>query len=362
MTNVRRFRIVGLMSGTSMDGVDVALIETDGRDHIHRLGGAVYPYPVDIKEKLMACVRDRGANWTLRRAATTAITEAHIHAVRALLETRGADPESVDLIGFHGHTVDHCPAEGRTVQIGDADRLAGATGIDVVCDFRQADVLEGGHGAPLAPVYHRALTLDLIKPVAVLNIGGIANLTWIGHTAPLLACDTGPGNAPIDDWVRSHGRGDFDTDGRIAASGKVNDTVLQTMLADSWFDLRGPKSLDRGDVSFGAVEKLSLEDGAATLTALAAHTVAKVARGLPEMPHRLLVTGGGRRNPVLMRHLAMALKAPVQPVEAIGLDGDLLEAELMAYLAARHRLSLALTYPETTGVRVPMTGGRFVPA
>ena len=340
---------IGLMSGTSMDGVDAALLETDGEDAVRPLGFVSLPY----RETEQAAIRAAlgAGDGEKVRIARTVVTEAHIRAVFRLLEKTGA--RRVTAIGFHGHTLDHRPQDRFTLQVGDAARLARETGIPVVADFRSADVAAGGQGAPLAPVYHRARLAGEACPIAVLNIGGVANVTWIGRDGAMLAFDTGPGNALIDDWCRRHTGKPMDRDGRLAAQGHVDEEALERLLDNPYFAARPPKSLDRQSFSSAPVAALSPADGAATLTAFTAAAVARAP--LPEPPRRWIVSGGGRRNPVLMA----ALPGPAEPAEALGWDGDALEAEAFAYLAARKLRNLPASFPGTTGCPAPMTAGRL---
>jgi anhydro-N-acetylmuramic acid kinase len=265
----------------------------------------------------------------------------------------------VDLVGFHGHTILHRPAERRTLQIGDGALLAGRLGLDVVGDFRSADVAAGGEGAPLAPLYHAALAAALPKPIAVLNIGGVANVTWIGGPEEILAFDTGPGNALIDDWVRRLTGSAADLDGVLARAGAVSAAHVENFLASSFFDRLPPKSLDRDDFRDVLPTGLSLEDGAATLTEMTAAAVAAAGRHFPAPAEQWLVTGGGRHNPALMEALRRRLDVPVRPVEAVGWHGDALEAQAFAYLAVRSVFGLPLSLPSTTGVPRPTCGGRL---
>ncbi len=340
---------IGLMSGTSMDGVDAALLETDGEDAVRPLGFVSLPYSEAERAAIRAALG--AGNERKVRAAGTVVTDAHIRAVLRLLAETGA--QDVRAIGFHGHTLDHRPQDRFTLQVGDAARLARETGLPVVADFRSADVAAGGQGAPLAPVYHRARLAGEARPIAVLNIGGVANVTWIGRDGGMLAFDTGPGNALLDDWCRRHTGEPMDRDGRLAAEGRVDESVLKQLLNNPYFAAPPPKSLDRQSFSSVPVEALSPADGAATLTAFTAAAVARAP--LPEPPRRWIVSGGGRRNPVLMA----ALPGPAEPAEALGWDGDALEAEAFAYLTARRLRNLPASFPGTTGCPAPRTAGRL---
>ena len=346
-------RALGLMSGTSMDGIDVALIETDGRERLAAGPALTLPYPADFRERLRGVLGGAG------RVAEVEAELTRLHA-RAVAEFRGRHPaEPIEIVGFHGHTILHRPAERRTWQIGDGALLARLTGIDVVADFRSADVAAGGEGAPLAPLYHAALAARFEKPIAVLNIGGVANVTWIGGDGAVIAFDTGPGNAPIDDWARRHTGEAADLDGALARAGRASASHVARFLEHPYFARRPPKSLDRDDFRDAAPEGLSPPDGAATLTEMTAAAVRAALPHFPAPPRQWLVCGGGRHNPAVMAALARALAAPVRPVEAAGWDGDALEAQAFAYLAVRSALGLPLSLPSTTGAPRPMRGGRF---
>ena len=371
-------RALGLMSGTSMDGIDLALIETDGENQVIRGQHGSSEYPPDFRDRLRCALEDaRGLTDRNARPGCLAevereLTERHAEAVSHFLAEHGIASSQVDVIGFHGQTVLHRAAQlsssgemsrAFTVQLGDGRRLAAMTGIDVVYDIRAADVAAGGQGAPLAPAYHRALAARLPhRPVAFLNIGGIANVTWIGEDGRLIAFDTGPGNALLDDWMLRHTGRACDVDGALARSGKADEEVLRRYLMDAYFERPVPKSLDRNDFTLEPVKDLAPADGAATLALLTATAVARGLSWLPAPPALWLITGGGRRNKHLMELLAWHLEAPVAPVEAVDLDGDSMEAEAWAYLAVRSLKRLPITYPGTTGVAQPLTGGVLVSA
>jgi anhydro-N-acetylmuramic acid kinase len=350
-------RAIGLMSGTSLDGVDAAWVETDGHS-IQGFGPTLtIPYDDALRRDLRAILdvaSDLAPDDSGLLDAERRLTAVHARAVKAVGQT-------ADVVGFHGQTILHQPDRRRTWQIGDASMLAIETGLPVAFDFRSADVAAGGQGAPLAPSYHAALARDLPKPLVVLNIGGVANVTWIGEDEALLAFDTGPGNGPLDDWAERHTGQRFDRDGALARSGRVNMAVLQHLLAHPYFSRTPPKSLDRLDfamsLSASGVNALSAADGAATL---AAFTVQAIVRSpLPAAPRRWLVCGGGRRNPILMEGLRRALGVPVDGVDELGWDGDALEAQCFGFLAARVLAGLPLSFPGTTGVSAPLAGGQI---
>jgi anhydro-N-acetylmuramic acid kinase len=355
-------RALGLMSGTSMDGIDVALLATDGNRELQHGPAAAFPYPSEVRLRLRTALgeakalarrEDRpGAMRELERDLTLLNAEA----VKRFLAANGVDRGTVDLIGYHGQTVLHDPARAMTVQLGDGGLLAEQTGLDVVFDMRAADVAAGGQGAPLVPIYHRALAVQLaMLPAAFVNIGGVANVTWIGDR--IIAFDTGPGNALIDDWMLKHTGDAQDVDGACAKRGSVHDEVVTTLLTNNYFGALPPKSLDRNDFSAAPVAGLPLEDGAATLTAFTAASIAKAREHMPIEPRVWVVCGGGRKNRTLMSMLASNVANAVVPAEALGFNGDFIEAEAWAYLAVRSLLGLPLTYPDTTGVPQPLTGG-----
>ena len=346
------------MSGTSLDGIDAALVETDGATISHLGPWLTTAYDADLRERLRGCLGATGPVDDVVRD----VTLAHAEAVRALLTGSDAEAGDIRVLGFHGHTIDHRPAVGVTRQIGDGALLAAETGIDVVADFRAADVAAGGEGAPFAPLYHAALFRDMEKPVCVLNVGGVANLTWIGDDDAIVAFDTGPGNALIDDWVRRHTGDAMDTDGALAASGTAHAAVVAAYLADPYFTRLPPKSIDRLDFTLDHVAGLTPADGAASLVAVTCAAIARAVDHLPAPPKRWLVTGGGRHNPVIMAGLAAMTAAPVEPVERVGWSGDALEAQAFAFLAMRSLAGLPLSLPTTTGVATPMAGGRIFAA
>lgn len=352
---------IGLMSGTSLDGVDAALIETDGEAFVRPVAFRGQSYSDGDRAQLseatvLALTYHRPHHGPEIAAATDLITRTHAGAVRDLLEQAGVPACEVGVVGFHGQTVAHRPDRGWTWQIGDGKALAEAIGIDVVADFRSADVAAGGQGAPLLPIYHQALASGLGGPVAVLNLGGVGNITLVGG-GELIAFDTGPANGLVDSWVEETTGARYDTDGALAASGHVHEDVLAAMLDHTFFDQPAPKSLDRNDFTIQPARGLSPADGAATLTAFTAASVAAAFEHLPGRPRRLLVAGGGRRNPTMLRMIAAYAGLITEPAEALGWNGDATEAEGFAYMAVRSLEGLPISFPGTTGAPRPMTGG-----
>lgn len=354
--------VMGYMSGTSLDGVDVALIETDG-ERIEAFGPtALIAFSSVERGAIEQATRDalvwngHGAEPPSFGEAATVIERLHVRAGERVIAQAGRRPE---LIGFHGQTLLHRPERQLSVQIGDPQILADALGVRVVAQMRQADLRAGGQGAPLVPAYHAALAkrLELEAPVAFLNVGGVANLTWIGADGTLIAFDTGPGNGLIDQLVQAHGAGRYDDGGRFAAAGRVDTDILAKLLSHDHFRGSGAKSLDRYDFPLDWTAACSLEDAAATLTAFTADAVALAVRDLPAPPGIWIVCGGGGHNPVLMAALRDRLGA-CRTADDVGLRSDFVEAEAMAFLAARSIRGLPLTFPGTTGVAEPLIGGQ----
>jgi anhydro-N-acetylmuramic acid kinase len=352
---------LGLMSGTSLDGIDAALVQTDG-ESIHAFGPwLTLPFSDAERASLREAVHGRGDMLKVEHA----LTLRHAEAVKALLEKAGMTKHDVHVIGFHGQTVIHRPAEHLTWQIGDGALLAEKTGIDVVCDFRRRDMAAEGEGAPLVPLYHAALARQMQLPIAVLNIGGIANVTWIGRSEgasssimdlDIMAFDTGPGNVLLNEWALAATGEACDRDGRMALSGKPDATLVERLLADEFFERTPPKSLDRNYFTFDALRSLSREDGAATLVEFTAAAVARAAAFFPMPARQWFVSGGGRHNPALMKALSQRLQQ-VYPVESLGWVGDALEAQAFAFLAVRSLKGLPISLPTTTGARKAVTGG-----
>ena len=354
---------IGLMSGTSLDGIDAALIETDGEGEVRPLAFRGEPYSDAAREQLAAATAlaltfDRPRASPDIVAAGELIDRTHAFAVHKLLRDAGVAAADVAVIGYHGQTVAHRPDRGWTWQIGDGAVLARATGIAVVSDMRSADVAAGGQGAPLLPIYHAALTAGLERPVAVLNLGGVGNVTFVGVDGALVAFDTGPANGLIDSWVEAETGARYDADGALAASGHVDEAVLTAMLDHPYFAAPSPKSLDRNDFTIQPARGLSAADGAATLTAFTAATVAEALDQLPARPKRLIVAGGGRHNPTLLRMIGERTGIAPEASDTLGWDGDAMEAEGFAYMAVRTLKGLPISFPGTTGVPQPLPGGR----
>lgn len=353
--------VVGTISGTSADGIDLAEIETDGTK-VSRFGPAeTMAYRPETRQQVLEAAARKGTHRAGWSELAKAVTQDHETAIRSFLDLQDLRP---DAVVFHGQTVWHDPKAGETVQLGDPQALADALRLPVIGDVRLADMKAGGEGAPLVPAYHRALARTIAstatggqrEPLCFLNIGGVSNLTYIDGE-DLRAFDIGPGNALLDDWIRRHGVGDFDAGGAICARGQVQEARLRQALDHPFLAAPGPKSLDRYSFSAAFAEGLGLEDGAATLLAFTARAIASSEQLLPRVPRLWIVCGGGRHNPVLMRALKDQLAGEVAASDAFQIDGDALEAQAMAFLGARLLAGLPTTYPETTGAAHPVVGG-----
>ncbi len=353
--------VLGTMSGTSLDGVDAAMLRCDGQ-RIAEFGPKAYRA---YSEAERATLRAGFGKWP---------GQSGVAAAAEVVETAHAELLSrfsgYDLIGFHGQTLAHDPGAGRTHQAGDGAVLAQALGKSVVWDFRSNDVAMGGQGAPLAPFFHFACAqyMQADQPLAILNLGGVGNVTWIDPRLPapeaagaLLAFDTGPANAPINDLMQRRRGLAQDLGGALAAAGRVDQALVEAFLAQGYFHKIPPKSLDRDDFAgfYAKTAALSDADAAATLTAIAAACVAQAAQFFPAPVAQLLVAGGGRHNGALMAELAARLPCAVRPIEAAGFDGDMLEAQAFGFLAARVVAGLPTSCASTTGVAAAIGGGKI---
>jgi len=361
------------MSGTSMDGIDVAMITSDGDGIVERGPSSEFPFDSKIRRQIemglvaARCMgKDRDARPDVLAKLEHDLTVLHVAAVTRFIGSHNLNPDDIDVIGFHGQTVLHWPEAALTVQLGDGPLLARQTGIDVVCDMRAADMVAGGQGAPLVPVYHRALARSLSpevlaeRPVAFVNIGGISNITYVPESGDLIAFDTGPGNALIDQWVQARANISYDKGGEIAKSGQIVEPLLRHYLASPYFQQSLPKSLDRSEFLPPRDEGLSLADGARTLAQITARSIFAAIDHLPEAPKLWIICGGGRKNEVIMsdlKNIAESGGGKVITAEEAGFNGDAMEAEAFAYLAIRSLKGLPLTFPGTTGCNTATRGG-----
>lgn len=363
---------VGLMTGTVLDGnIDIAMLKTDG-ETISEFGPYVLaPYQDDVRRLLEQALNEArswnfdGPEPAIFAEAELALTQAQSEAVRRFVADSGMAMGDIGVVGFHGQSVLHrAPTQDRfgdTRQLGDGQLMHEMLGVKVAYDFRTADIRAGGQGAPLAPIYHQALLrrLGAKGDIAVLNLGGVANITWWDGAGRIEAFDTGPANAPINDFVKAQGYGEMDRDGLLAFKGKVDEARLAKLLEHPYLTAPWPKSLDRFGFLASMADGLNLEDGAATLTAFTAGAVGKALDLLPQRPSKLIVCGGGRRNPALMHMLEQRAGVEAVNSDAVGWRGDAVEAECFGFLAARVLRGLPISFPSTTGAPQPMTGGRI---
>lgn len=363
MTEVSSLLALGLMSGTSADGIDAALVETDGL-YITSFGATNFiPYPEEVKSKILELSGQPVGSKT--HLLERLVTELHGKAVKALIEKARLKPSDIDIIGFHGQTLFHQPPQkkgeiGTTHIIGNGQLLASLTGIPVIDQFRLNDIAHGGQGAPFVPIFHAALTRNLAKPLALLNIGGVSNITWLGSKEDqLLGFDIGPGNGLIDEWIRANSNLPWDEKGKLAALGQVHQNFIEKWLSHTYFNQLPPKALDRKTFKsyLEDIKFLSLEDGAATLTAFTAAALEKALSYLPEKPLKWIVSGGGTHNETLLKMIEEKIQQPLQKASYLGWDGDALEAQAFAFLAVRSLKGLPLSYPGTTGAPYPLIGG-----
>ena len=360
------YTVLGLMSGTSLDGIDIALIKTDGENLVERGPSATFPYSAEQQEALRQAlhealtITERTQRPGRLHEIEWALTDWHCDAIKAFCANHGITNADLDLVSFHGQSVLHRPAQKLTVQLGNGEQMAKVLRVPVAFDLRAADVAAGGQGAPLVPAYHRALAAQLkASPVAFVNIGGVGNITWVGANAAMLAFDTGPGNAMLNDWAMQHLGLPQDTDGALAKRGKVNESVLSLALASPYFTAKPPKSLDRNSFAGVNMNGLSPEDGAATLVAFTGQSILLSLNWLPTAPQQIIGCGGGRHNPTLMSYLLSHNRSFITAEQA-GFNGDAMEAEAWAYLGVRCLLGLPITFPTTTRAPQEMTGGVIV--
>lgn len=355
MSKKQHYVAIGLMSGTSADGVDAALITTDGEDFVDFHGGVTLHYDEELRSRVLDASQHNVPLEELLRLERD-LTLFHVDAVAAMEKQLGAKAAAATVIGFHGHTVRHIPGEGITIQLGNPWLLADRTGKPVVSDFRRRDMAKGGQGAPLVSLFHQALFRDSAQPTVVLNLGGVANVTWLGPDGTIIAGDSGPGCGLLDEWSQEMAGLSHDINGQLALKGKVREEIVRDALSAEFFQKPLPRSADRFEFDHVDVSGLSVEDGAATLCAVTVEAIANAVALTPGPPAVLWVTGGGVHHPVIMQMLADRFDE-VRTIDERGLSPDTLEAECFAWLAVRHHRGLPLSIPETTGCSEPTTGG-----
>lgn len=362
-TNLRPLWAIGLESDTAISGIDAALIRTDGVDIFERGITLSRPYSPAMRDAIAAVLGEQGQqNFEYLKQVEEELTEHHISVVKELLDMQDMSPRQIDVIGFSGHTVLNRPAQKLSVQIGNAQKMLDAFGIPVVNRFYQTDLLSGGQGGPIFPVYYEALSRKLPKPLVIFSIGGIASVTYIGQNGELIAFDAGPGNILIDKWMQERLGAEMDFDGLWAAKGQIDERLLHKLMQHPSILKEPPKALERQDFNtlLTDVDGSSVADGTATLTAFTTQTLVEACeKYLPEMPAQYIVTGGGAYNPTMVKYLKQHLNASVQTADEIGWDAMCLDAQSFAFLAVRSLFGLPISYPTTTGVEFPISGGKI---
>ncbi|MAR79299.1 MAG: anhydro-N-acetylmuramic acid kinase [Rhodospirillaceae bacterium] len=357
--NSKIFTSIGLMSGTSLDGVDAAIIKTDGKNFIE-LGPAItLEYSKNFRSSLFSVINSKNKNKQEVSDIEFELTKYHADIIKSLLKLNKLSSKNIDIIGFHGQTILHNPEEKISLQIGDPIQLANELKINVVNDMRSADIIAGGEGAPLVPIYHYQCFKNFNLPLAILNIGGVSNITWIGLN-DLVAFDSGPGNSLINDWVKNTLNLEYDDLGSIANRGKPYSDLVNEVLSNNFFKKTPPKSLDRNYFNYRLIPKtLTPADGAATAVDIIVKSIKISEKYMPVLPKMLLVCGGGRKNELIMSKLSSSLSYPVKNIDETGFRGDFIEAEAFAYLAVRKIKNLPTSFPKTTGCRIPTCGGKI---
>lgn len=355
---------VGLESDTAISGIDVAFIKTDGVDIYERRKCFSRPYSPMMREAIHSVLGPNGQkDQEYLKSVEDLLTQEHIKAVQELMDSLDISPRQIDVIGFSGHTIFNRPSEKISVQIGDDEQMFKAFGIPVVSRFYQADLLSGGQGAPIFSVYYEALARELPKPLVIFSIGGISSLTFIGENGELIAFDVGVGNMLLDRWMQEKLGAEMDFDGLWAAKGNVNERLLHKLMQHKSIKRQPPKALERTDFEdcLQDVEGCSIADGAATLTAFTCEAlIDAVQKFLPVSPTLFIVTGGGAYNPSMIKYLRQRLSGEVKTAEEIGWDSMCIDAESFAFLAVRSLHGLPFTYPTTTGVPFPLSGGKIL--
>ena len=354
---------LGLMSGTSVDGVDASIIKSDGEQFLEIIDDIYVKYDDHFKVKLKKIIdscysKDEFNNLSNSiKDIEKEITLFHDQACKLIIKKNRNI--KIDIIGFHGQTILHKPQEGYSIQIGDSQLLSKLTNTTVVSNFRENDILNGGQGAPLSPLYHH-LILSKIKsnlPSAVVNIGGISNITYVENENKIKSFDTGPGNYLIDKWVKMNSKMEFDDKGQLAKSGKSNEIILEKFLSNQYYKKKLPKSLDVKDFNLNDLSKSSLEDGCATLSMLTVKSICMAINSFSITPNKILFSGGGRKNDFIITNIKKIIKESIHLIDEFNFDGDFIESQAFAYLAIRSYLKKFITFPTTTGAKKPSLGG-----
>ncbi len=359
----KNFYSLGLMSGTSIDGIDASIIRSDGEQFLEIIDDVYLKYDTKLRDKLKrtidSCFSKTQFIKLFRNIKEVEKEMTIFHAKASNLLIKKNKKINVDLIGFHGQTIIHKPKEGYSIQIGNSHLLSKMTNKTVVSNFREKDILYGGNGAPLTPLYHKLLSskIKLNFPIAFINIGGISNITYLENKKKLISFDTGPGNYLIDQWIKSKSKMNYDNKGLIAQSGSLKKNILKKFLNDSYYNKKPPKSLDVKDFDLVDLNKLSLKDGCRTLSMLTVESICKSIYKLKKIPKNILFSGGGRKNQFIIDKIRNKINTRVYLIDEFNFDGDFIESQAFAYLAIRSFLKKVITLPETTGVKKPCSGG-----
>ena len=361
---------IGLMSGTSTDGIDASIIKSDGEDILELLGDFFFPYELKIRSKIRELkekidkVSDLDTHTKEITILEKEITLLHSHVVNLLIKKLKINKFKIDLVGMHGHTIFHSFLDKETNQLGDGKLLSRLTGLNVVCDFRTNDIKNGGQGAPLVPIFHKLLQkkLKLKTPIIFVNIGGISNLTYINEFNEIISFDSGPGNFLIDKLLqlKSNSKIQFDKNGEIAFKGKIDKTILDSYLSDSYYESLPPKSLDVNDFNLSTVRGLSLENSITTLSELTAKTIVNSLNFFSSSPKQIILCGGGRKNKYIYERIEKLSNIATLSIDEFKMNGDFIESQAFAYLAIRSFLKKSISFPKTTGVSKPSTGGKLI--
>ena len=370
MLNSKNFFSLGLMSGTSADGIDIALLETDGKNKIRLGPNDYYPFSKSFTKKIKSIFSKKINFKKLKNKKRIDeieddFTKLNFLIIKKFLKKNKISRKSIHAIGFHGQTISHNPSKGYSWQIGDSQKLANLLKIKVIGNFRQNDIDHKGQGAPLTPIFHYYLTKRIKKKICFINLVGISNISYFNHKLKenlnnILAFDPGPCCSLIDDWVTMKSDKKFDNKGLIAKKGNVNDKIVKNFLKNPYFLITPPKSLDRSFFSLKKLKNLTLEDGAATLNEIIAESLLLSFNYLPKFPEFCILSGGGRKNDFLINLIKKKINnTQFVTSEKYRWDGDSIEAYAFAYLSVRKLLNLPITFPKTTGVTKPLTGGQL---
>ena len=357
---------IGLMSGTSMDGVDASIIKSDGEQFIEIIENIYLKYDnqlkLELKKVVDSCKTKEDFNKYSKniKEIEKKITMKHAEACKKIMEKKQG--LKIDVIGFHGQTILHKPHKGYSIQIGDSNLLLNLTKVSIVSDFRNNDILNGGQGAPLTPLYHKLISLKIKSkfPIAFINIGGITNITYLENKNKIESFDSGPGNFLIDAWVKSRSKLDYDDKGKLAQLGTINENILKDFLSKPYYKEKFPKSLDVKEFNLNNIKKLTLEDGCSTLSMLTVKSICMAINSFKKKPGTIIFSGGGRKNKFIINSIKKILNKSVSLIDEFNFDGDFIESQAFAYLAIRSYLNKFITLPSTTGVKKPCKGGKIL--